>query len=94
MLQDFRSASKALGTDNMTVTIKGILKDGSDTLENGKLPELQNQIENAINQHSIDAAATAFNNDKGPNNATKYIWPRFEGILYLVIEIRPYSRTF
>ena len=78
MLQDFRTAAQPRQDSNLVVTIKGTKKDGSDSLE-ANVAQMQNQIENTIKNHNVDAAVTAFNNDKGPNNAVNMVWPAFKG---------------
>ena len=63
----------------MTVSIKGLQKDGSDDLTDINVNQKLQKIQQTIQSYDTATAINVFNNEKGPNNATNMIWPAFKG---------------
>jgi len=78
ILQSFRDISQATHSDQMTVTIKGLQKDGSDDLNEINVNQKLKKIEQTIQSYDTATAVNVFNNEKGPNNATNMEWPSFK----------------
>ena len=69
----------------MTVTIKGLQKDGSDDLNEVNVNQKLRAIEQTIQSYDTATALSVFKNEKGPNNARNMEWPSFKGKTLVVI---------
>ena len=85
ILQSFRDISQATQSDKMTVTIKGLQKDGSDDLNEVNVNQKLRSIEQTIQSYDTATALNVFKNEKGPNNARNMEWPAFKGIQSAVV---------
>ena len=85
ILQSFRDISQATQSDQMTVTIKGLQKDGSDDLNEVNVNQKLRSIEQTIQSYDTATALNVFKNEKGPNNARNMEWPAFKGIQSVVV---------
>ena len=74
ILQSFRDISQATQSDQMTVTIKGLQKDGSDDLNEVNVNQKLRAIEQTIQSYNTATALDVFKTEKGPNNARNMEW--------------------